>query len=179
MPTLVVSAGFYALMGPNGFLNEVLMEILDLPSPPIQFVNTFGAILTAHVFYNLAVVIRLVGGMWAHIDPRTEEAARMLGASPWRAFREVTWPLLRTAVISAASIVFLFTVTSFGVVLLLGGLWHGASWTFVVWGAMHGAYLVMNHAWRALDERLGLDLARQPPCVRQIAPEPILDLLAQ
>lgn len=45
----------------------------------------------------------------------------MLGASPWRAFREVTWPLLRPAVISAASIVFLFTVSSFGVVLLLGG----------------------------------------------------------
>jgi thiamine transport system permease protein len=45
----------------------------------------------------------------------------MLGASAPRAFREVTWPLLRPAVISAASIVFLFTVTSFGVVLLLGG----------------------------------------------------------
>ena len=75
----------------------------------------------AHVFYNVAVIIRLVGGMWAHIDPRTEEAARLLGASPWRAFREVTWPLLRPAVVSAASIVFLFTVTSFGVVLLLGG----------------------------------------------------------
>ena len=45
----------------------------------------------------------------------------MLGASPWRAFREVTWPLLRPAVLSAASIVLLFTVTSFGVVLLLGG----------------------------------------------------------
>ena len=32
--------------------------------------------------------------------------------------------------------------------MLLGGLWHGASWTFVVWGGLHGTYLLINHAWR-------------------------------
>ena len=32
--------------------------------------------------------------------------------------------------------------------MLLGGLWHGASWTFVAWGAVHGIFLVVNHAWR-------------------------------
>ena len=36
------------------------------------------------------------------------------------------------------------------IVMLLGGLWHGAGWTFVVWGGLHGAYLVINHLWRAL-----------------------------
>lgn len=34
-----------------------------------------------------------------------------------------------------------------GITMLLGGLWHGAAWTFVVWGALHGAYLCINHAW--------------------------------
>lgn len=34
------------------------------------------------------------------------------------------------------------------VTMLLGGLWHGANWTFVVWGGLHGAFLVINHAWR-------------------------------
>jgi alginate O-acetyltransferase complex protein AlgI len=34
--------------------------------------------------------------------------------------------------------------------MLLGGLWHGAGWTFVVWGGLHGFYLVVNHAWRSL-----------------------------
>lgn len=34
------------------------------------------------------------------------------------------------------------------ITMLLGGLWHGASWTFVVWGALHGLFLVLNHAWR-------------------------------
>lgn len=37
--------------------------------------------------------------------------------------------------------------------MLLGGLWHGANWTFVVWGAMHGAFLIVNHAWRAFVQR--------------------------
>jgi len=46
------------------------------------------------------------------------------------------------------------------VTMLLGGLWHGAGWTFVVWGGLHGFYLVVNHAWRALRERLGHDIGR-------------------
>lgn len=35
------------------------------------------------------------------------------------------------------------------VTMLLGGLWHGAAWTFVCWGLLHGAFLAINHAWRA------------------------------
>jgi len=37
-----------------------------------------------------------------------------------------------------------------GIVMLLGGLWHGANWTFVIWGAVHGLMLAVNHAWNAL-----------------------------
>jgi len=44
------------------------------------------------------------------------------------------------------------------VTMLLGGLWHGAGWTFVLWGALHGGYLVVNHGWQALRERFGHDL---------------------
>ena len=79
------------------------------------------AILIAHVFFNYAVVVRTVGGLWSHLDPRQEEAARMLGASRWRAFREVTLPALRPAIAASSAIVFLFTFTSFGVILILGG----------------------------------------------------------
>ena len=42
-----------------------------------------------------------------------------------------------------------------GATMVLGGLWHGASWSFVLWGAMHGVYLMVNHAFRALTEKLG------------------------
>lgn len=38
--------------------------------------------------------------------------------------------------------------------MLLGGLWHGAGWTFLIWGALHGTYLVINHAWRSIRARL-------------------------
>ena len=41
--------------------------------------------------------------------------------------------------------------------MLLGGLWHGAAWTFVFWGGLHGAYLIVNHAWRGLMRGLGRD----------------------
>ena len=36
-----------------------------------------------------------------------------------------------------------------GITMLLGGLWHGASWTFVAWGALHGVYLMLHHGLRA------------------------------
>jgi alginate O-acetyltransferase complex protein AlgI len=42
------------------------------------------------------------------------------------------------------------------VTMLLGGLWHGAGWTFVIWGGLHGLFLVVNHAWRAIAQELGL-----------------------
>ena len=42
--------------------------------------------------------------------------------------------------------------------MLLGGLWHGAGWTFIAWGALHGGYLVINHAWHYVRRKLGHDL---------------------
>ena len=79
-----------------------------------------GALIAAHVFYNVAVVVRTVGGVWSRIDPTMEEAAAVLGASPMRRFRTVVLPLIRPALASASAIVFLFCFTSFGTVLVLG-----------------------------------------------------------
>lgn len=45
--------------------------------------------------------------------------------------------------------------TNLFLTMLLGGIWHGAGWTFVVWGALHGAYLIINHGWREFRRRLG------------------------
>ncbi|MBT1516003.1 MBOAT family protein [Bradyrhizobium sp. SRL28] len=41
------------------------------------------------------------------------------------------------------------------IVMLLGGLWHGASWLFVIWGGLHGMYLIINHAFHSLKRRVG------------------------
>jgi thiamine transport system permease protein len=121
MPTLVVAAGFTALLGPKGLVNTALMTLFSLDHPPIQFVNTLAAILTAHVFYNVSIVLRLVGDFWARLDPRLEQAARTLGANRWQVFRRVTLPLLSPAIAAAALLIFIFDFTSFGVVLVLGG----------------------------------------------------------
>lgn len=121
MPTVVVAASFNALLGPRGLANLFLMDALGLATPPIRLLNTLGAILLAHVFYNTTVVIRMVGTAWAQLDPRLGQAARVLGASPLRTLREVTLPLLMPSILSAALLVFLFDFTSFGVILLLGG----------------------------------------------------------
>ena len=45
--------------------------------------------------------------------------------------------------------------------MALGGLWHGAGWTFVLWGTLHGFYLMVNHAWQTVRQRLGQDLERR------------------
>ena len=47
------------------------------------------------------------------------------------------------------------------ITMLLGGMWHGAGWTFIAWGALHGIYLVINHGWRSFREKLlGQDISR-------------------
>jgi thiamine transport system permease protein len=121
LPTVVVAAGFNALLGPHGWVNLALEGLFRLNEPPIQFLNTIWAILLAHIFYNTTIVIRMVGTALGGLDPRLEQAARVLGASPQRAFWEVTLPLLKPAVLGSALLVFLFDFTSFGVILMLGG----------------------------------------------------------
>ena len=107
LPTVVVGTAFVALLAR-------LAPVVDLR-------RTTVAILLAHVFFNVSVIVRTVGGLWRHLDRAPVDAARSLGASPLRAFLEVTLPRLRPAIGAASAVVFLFTFTSFGVVLILGG----------------------------------------------------------
>ncbi len=112
LPTVVAGSAFLGLLGRGGLLDELWGIRLD---------TSVWAILLAHVFFNYAVVVRTVGGLWAQLDPRQEEAARVLGASRFAAWRRVTLPALGPAVAAAALMVFLFTFTSFGVIQILGG----------------------------------------------------------
>ena len=84
LPTVVVGAAFLAL----------LPDSLD---------HSVTAILLAHVFFNVAVVVRGVGGLWEQLPGDLSAAARTLGAGPWRAMRDVTLPLLAPSITAAAS----------------------------------------------------------------------------
>jgi thiamine transport system permease protein len=110
LPTVVVGVAFRELLGESGPLG-----FLGLDGTPV-------AIIAGLVFFNVAVVIRGVGAAWESLDPRPGEAAAALGASPFQVFWTVTLPALRPALVSSASVVFLFCATAFGVVLTLGGL---------------------------------------------------------
>jgi thiamine transport system permease protein len=66
------------------------------------------------------VVLRLVGTFWRQLDKQQEQAAATLGASPLRVFASVTLPRLWPAILASGAIVYLFTFTSFGIILLLG-----------------------------------------------------------
>ena len=135
LPTLVVGAALEALFATLG---------VDGTSPGLRLQDTVWAILLAHMVLNVAVVIRIVGGYWALLDPRAEEAARTLGASRWRVGREVVAPGLAPALWSAAGIVFLFCFTSFGVILTVGGIGHRT---------------VETEIWRSATQRTDLTTA--------------------
>lgn len=109
LPTVVVAAAFSALVRRGGPLAWTGLD------------QSMWIIVAALVFYNTSVVMRIVGGAWAGLDPDRVSAARTLGASRLAAFRYVTLPALAPALASAASLAFLFCASSFGIVLVLGG----------------------------------------------------------
>lgn len=102
MPAVVVAAGVKAIV-PN---------------------TAVPAILWAHVVFNVAVVVRMVGPQWALLDQTLEDTAADLGAGRIRTFFFVVLPHIRSSLRNAASIVFLFCFTSFAVVAILGGVSH-------------------------------------------------------
>lgn len=110
LPTVVVASSFNALFGNHGLFSFLTLS----PSP-------FILILSAHVFYNTTIVIRIVGNALSRLDPKLEHAARSLGADTFHVWKNITLPLLRPSLLAAALLVFMFDFTSFGVILLLGG----------------------------------------------------------
>ncbi len=121
LPTVVVAAAFGALVGDDGVLNTLLMRLFAYDREPIRLERTLTLVLLAHIFYNYAIVLRMVTGYWANQSRSMEEAAQVLGATGWRLWLHVRLPVLRPALTAAAVLVFIFTFTSFGVVLILGG----------------------------------------------------------
>lgn len=107
MPTVVMGVAMLALIGRQGI-------------SPIQLSGTLWAIVLAHIFFNYAIVTQTVGAAWSSLDRNVIDAAKTLGASGWQLAKAVYFPLLRAAIYAAASLVFLFSFTSFGIVLILG-----------------------------------------------------------
>ena len=106
LPTVVVAAAFDAVFDRFG----------------LNIDRTLWAVLAAHVFFNVAVVVRVVGGYWSRMDRRQLEVAATLGSSPTRAWFTITLRQLLPVLTGSYLLVFLFSFTSFGVIRVLGGL---------------------------------------------------------
>ena len=113
LPSVVVGVAFKSLVISTGPLGHLGLD------------QSFAIIVASLVFFNYALVVRTVGALWASLDPRTEQAASVLGASPTRVFLTVTIPALAPAIASAAALVFLFCASAYGVVMVLGGAGYG------------------------------------------------------
>lgn len=106
LPSVVLATAVASVVGPTG---------------PVDLRGTWWAVLIAHLCFNLAVVVLVVSDAVGRLPPSLDGAARTLGAAPLASFRRVVVPAVRPAVVSAAAVVFLFCLTSFGVVVILGG----------------------------------------------------------
>ncbi|HNS40318.1 MAG TPA: ABC transporter permease subunit, partial [Promineifilum sp.] len=106
LPTVVVASAFIALIGPTGIVNNWLRDLLNLSAAPIRLNQTVWIILMAHIFFNYSVALRLLSTYWQNLPPSLNQAAQMLGASPLRAFFEITLPLLRPAIMAATVLIF-------------------------------------------------------------------------
>ena len=109
MPTVVVASAFLSL----NKIFQLEQSILNLEGTPL-------GIIVAHIFFNTAIVVRTLGGWWGQLTVDPECAARTLGAGAFRTFFLVTMPRLKPALIAAGALTFLFTFTSFGIILILG-----------------------------------------------------------
>jgi thiamine transport system permease protein len=112
LPSIVVAVGFTVFRNAHDFWIELGLTFL---SDPVYW------IIAAHVFVNYSIAVRTIGGVWAGLDTEIDEAAELDGAGRLRTLLAVSLPQLRPAIFSAAALVFLFSATSFGIVLVLGG----------------------------------------------------------
>jgi thiamine transport system permease protein len=118
LPVFVVVGGVRELFGPNGWISALLGQDLLAAMGPL------AAIVVAHAIYNYGFAARLLHVTLERRPWRLEEAAQVLGASPWSTRMRVLVPLLAPGFLSVALLVWVFSFASFGVVLLLGsGAW--------------------------------------------------------
>lgn len=112
LPSVVVAVSFTVFRGVHQFWIDLGFTFL---SNPIYW------IIAAHVFVNYSIAVRTIGGVWAAMDLEIEQAAELDGAGRLRTIVSISLPQLGPAIVSAASLVFLFSATSFGIILVLGG----------------------------------------------------------
>ena len=118
LPAIVAALGVLALLGRAGIFADVLAAIAGDTWPGIYGLS---GILVAHVFFNMPLAARL---FLESLDPIPADHRRLeaqLGMNSWSAFRLIEWPAIRAALPGVTMLIFMLCVTSFTIVLMLGG----------------------------------------------------------
>lgn len=119
-PPLVSVVSYMWLFGEAGIIPGLLRDLLGLSRPPFALAG-FGGILLIHVYTQFVYFYFLVSAALSRFDRSVEEAASVLGASRGYILRRVTLPMLLPALVAAALIVFMVSMSSFSAPYLLGG----------------------------------------------------------
>jgi len=172
LPTVVVGSAFTAAFAR-----------LNLDSGALNLRHTVWAILIAHTFFNASIAIRIISTFWEGLNENPENQSRTLGSSRLSTFCQITLPRLRPAIFSAATTIFLFCLTSFGIILILGGpknstieteIWRQAIWrgdmstasTFaliqLVFVILLSSILIRAEKKTTSDENLSNKIKRKP-----------------
>lgn len=112
VPTLVAALGVLALLGPHGWLTQLTGYSIG---------SGAWLLLYGNLFFNLSVVVRPAMAALQGVNASQVAAACTLGATPWRTFWRLEWPLVRAAVLAAGCLVFLYCFSGLGLALVLGG----------------------------------------------------------
>jgi thiamine transport system permease protein len=112
LPSIVVAVGFTVFRSVHEFYQGLGLTFL---ADPVYW------IIAAHVFVNYSIAVKTIGGVWATMDADTEAAAELDGAGRLRTLLLISLPQLKPALYSSSALIFLFSATSFGIVLVLGG----------------------------------------------------------
>jgi molybdate transport system permease protein len=110
--------GFYLLLG-LGPATRIGRALVDLFGHPLAF--TFWGLLVGSVIYSLPFAVQPLVVGFSGLDRAVVETASVLGASPWKVFWRIVFPLSRMSFVAAAVLTFAHTVGEFGVVLMIGG----------------------------------------------------------
>ena len=119
LPTLIVVFGIIAVLGRNGWMNQLSIYLFDHSFG--SYLYGLGGILVAHVYLNASFASRSLLHVFESIPKEKYKLAKSLNFTTIERFIYVEWPALRTTLLSIASTIFLLCFTSFAIVLVLGG----------------------------------------------------------
>jgi len=120
LPPIVVVVGFLQVFGSGGILDSFVRTLTGSPVSVVDLATGYTGIVLAHAFYNVPLFLLMVSASLERLDPDIEEAAEILGATAIYKFRRVIFPHIRSSVVAASILTFLFCFMSFPIVLALG-----------------------------------------------------------